>query len=281
MSDAREVPFNGRVAHVSLEGQVAAERFVEGVERRVARPVCDLLAAPDGRRERQLTFGEGFLVLEEAGGFAFGRALRDGFVGWIAEEALWAPETAATHRVSARLTNALGAPDFKAPGVELLLPHGAEVAVLATEGGWSRVLAPEGVLWIPARHLAPLGEAEADPVTVAELFLGVPYVWGGNSALGIDCSGLVQAGCRACHVPCPGDSDQQEAQLGRSLPPDEPLRRGDLLFWAGHVAWVADPATLLHANAHHMAVAFEPVEDAIARIAAQGDGPVTARKRIG
>ena len=119
-----------------------------------------------------------------------------------------------------------------------------------------------------------------DPVAVAELFLGTHYLWGGNSRFGVDCSGLVQAGLLACGIACPGDSGDQERALGEDLPEDTPAKRGDLLFWKGHVAWVAGENLLLHANAYHMAVAFEPMDKAIARIISQGDGPVTSHKRL-
>jgi cell wall-associated NlpC family hydrolase len=131
---------------------------------------------------------------------------------------------------------------------------------------------------VPLVHLAPLEVPEADPVVVSERFLGTPYLWGGNSAAGIDCSGLVQAACLACGIACPGDSDMQAA-LGVAA--EGPPRRGDLLFWKGHVALVRDAETLIHANAHHMAVTVEGIEAATARIAAQGHGPVTAHRRLG
>jgi len=119
-----------------------------------------------------------------------------------------------------------------------------------------------------------------DPVTIATVLLGTPYLWGGNSAFGIDCSGLVQAACMVCGIACPGDSDMQAAGLGQLVTDGSPPRRGDLLFWKGHVAWVSGPDTILHANAHHMAVAYEGLVAAVARIAAQGGGPVTAHRRL-
>ena len=164
-----------------------------------------------------------------------------------------------------------------------------EVVTTHEKGRWAEVThlraVPDGhksthVDYIPTAHLRPVDQAEGDPVAVAERFLGTPYHWGGNSGFGIDCSGLVQAACLACGIPCPGDSDLQEAALGRTLPADAVLRRGDLLFWKGHVAWVAGPDLLLHANAHHMAVALEPLLPALARIEGQGDGPVTRRARL-
>ena len=284
MTDRRRLHSNGRVADAALVGRVEADRFVEGEDRQVIAPVTTLWAEPCGRREREVLFGQGFRLLEERDGFAFGYALRDGHAGYVEAEALAAPRHPVTHVVAARMTQALTAPDFKTGAERFLLSLGARVTVEGPErpeGRWSRIATPEGALFVPSVHLRAVDRPEEDPVAVAERLIGAPYVWGGNSALGIDCSGLVQAGCLACGMACPGDSDLQEAELGTPVPEEAPLRRGDLLFWKGHVGWVADPDTLLHANAHHMAVAYEPLHTAIDRIAEQGDGPVTARKRLG
>jgi len=281
MTDRRRLHSNGRVAEADLMGRVEAEIFVDGEDRQVIRPVIPLWNVPGGRRERELVFGEGFRLLEDRDGHAFGYALRDGYAGYVETAALAAPGRQATHVVGARMTYALPEPDFKTQGAPLLLSLGARVSVAGQNGRWAEIVTPDARLFVPATHLRPIDSPEPDPVSVAERLLGTPYVWGGNSALGIDCSGLVQIACLACGVPCPGDSDMQQAELGANLPDDAPLQRGDLLFWTGHVAWVADAQTLLHANAFHMAVAHEPVQDAIKRTAEQDDGPVTARKRLG
>lgn len=275
MSDRRTTPVNARVAAAHLAGRVAAPRFVEGEPASVIAPVAELLAAPEGARDRQLLFGAPVTVYERRDGWAFVQAEADGYVGYLAETCLGEPAHP-THRVAAHATHLYPAADMKRRE-RRALSLGARVVVTGVSGRFAET--PGG--FVPSCHLAPLDTPEADPVAVAARLLGTPYLWGGNSAFGIDCSGLVQIACTACGIVCPGDSDMQEAALGRPLGEDAPLRRGDLLFWKGHVAWVADPETLLHANAHHMAVTEEPLREALARIEAQGDGPVTARKRLG
>lgn len=270
--DRRITPANGRVAALSLQGRVTAERFVTGDPARVTPAVEDLRAAPFGARDRQVLFGAGLTVLERRDGWAFVQAHQDGYVGYLRIEALGAPR-AATHRVAVPATHVYRDADFKSPDL-MHLSFGAQVTVTAElRRFWET---PEG--FIPKPHLRPLDRPFADPVTVAQLFFGVPYLWGGNSILGIDCSGLAQAAHLACGVGCPGDSDMQCKAMGSEATGDP--RRGDLWFWKGHVALVVDPQTIIHANAHHMAVAYEPIPAALARIAAQGDGDLIARKRL-
>jgi cell wall-associated NlpC family hydrolase len=240
----------------------------------IGLPVADLLARPHGPRDRQLLMGEAVTILGQNGDTAHIRADKDGYHGFLAATAL-APAFQATHKVSAPATHAYTAPDMKSPD-RLSLSFASRVAVTATSGAFCETEHGH----IPAQHLHPIDSHESDPAAIAERFLGTPYLWGGNSRSGIDCSGLVQAALLACGLPCPGDSDLQEQALGMPCPAGTGYKRNDLLFWKGHVALVLDAERLIHANAHQMAVAHEGIPDAIARIKAQGDGPVTAHKRL-
>lgn len=275
MSDARTTPANGRVAHVSLKGRMAADRYVEGRLTTVQQPMANLLASPDGARDSQLLFGESFLVLETRDGWAFGQCRRDGYVGYVQAGALTEPvET--THWVTAPATHLYPRPDLKAPP-DVSIFFGAEVQVTNDRDGYLRIQTGH---WVPKSHLQPLKARFDDPVGVADLFLGTPYLWGGSSRWGIDCSGLVQAALLACGIDSPRDTDQQLEVLGEDLPRGEPLARGDLVFWEGHIGFMANDRMLLHANAHHMAVAYEPLREAAARIEEKGEGPVVARRRL-
>ncbi|MEM6483360.1 MAG: NlpC/P60 family protein [Pseudomonadota bacterium] len=276
MTDPRRLSSNGVYAAAELEGQVDAEHFVEGEMRRIARPVVDLRRRPgEGSLDRQLLFGDRFRVLHREEGYAFGQAERGGYVGYVPDSELesWVDPNS---RVIARASLGFRTPDLKAPN-PVRLPMDAHVSIQAHDNRWAETACG---LFLPLSHLAPLDDYRTDPVSVAETFLGAPYLWGGNSDLGMDCSGLIQIACLVCGIDCPGDSDQQQAELGIALAGRSQLRRGDLVFWKGHVAWVVNNETLLHANAYHMAVAYEPLDEAVARIEAQGDGPVTVRRRL-
>ena len=240
----------------------------------ISAPVVDLLRNIGGPRDRQLLFGDDVTILNRMDSHALVRAAKDGYCGWIASTAIAARKTP-SHRVTARATHAYTAADFKSPD-RTLLSYGSRLTALSEHDRFIET----DLGFIPAQHLEPNATTAADPAEVAALFLGTPYLWGGNSCSGIDCSGLVQVACLACGLACPGDSDQQEHVLGISLAGKEPLRRNDLVFWKGHVALVTDDNTLIHANAHDMGVAYEPIAQAIQRINAQGDGLPTSRKRL-
>ena len=275
MTDRRLTPANDRVADQALRDRIAAPRYVAGIRQRVTAPLTDLLAAPGGARDRQLLMGNGFRVLEERDGYAFGQAARDGYVGYVPQDAL-GPDTPATHVVTAPATHLYTAPDIKAPE-HAALSFGARLTVTEFSGAFART---DAGLFVPRTHLADASHRFTDPVAVAELFLGTPYLWGGNSRAGLDCSALIQIACLACDIDCPGDSDLQCAQLGQPLPAEAAKQRGDVIFWDGHVGWMSDGATLLHANAQHMAVTYEPLQDALDRIRMQGGGTPIAYRRI-
>lgn len=274
MMDRRLSPANKRVADPSMRESWPGVQYVDPEPYAVHWPLVDLRNAPEGRRDRQLLFGETVGVYEMHEGWAFVQSTKDNYVGYVPKSSL-ANVPEATHRVTAAASHVYARPDFKSRDL-MRLSHGCLLHGLAVENGFLQTA--DG--YVPFVHCGDVGDRQPDPLVEAKLFLDTPYLWGGNSRFGIDCSGLVQAAFLACGVDCPGDSDLQKAQLGYDLPADVPLERNDLLFWKGHVALVADEGRLIHANAHHMAVTYEGVDAAINRINAQGDGPVTSRKRV-
>lgn len=274
--DPRVTPANGRVAHLSLRGQVEAGRFVPGEPARVAVPLADILDAPGGRRQRQALRGDRVLVLDRDGGFAFVQAARNGYCGYISEAVL-GPDRQGTHWVAAPATHLYPEPNLKTPEIGSL-SLGARLTVTGTEGRFARTDTGE---YVPELHLRRIGDWADDPVTVAESLLGTPYLWGGNSRAGIDCSGLVEAAMAACGRPCPGDSDLQAAGFGVPVPEGEALLRGDVVFWRGHAALVAGPDLIVHATGHAMAVVHEGLAAALTRIDTSGGGSPTARRRAG
>ncbi|MCG6122712.1 MAG: C40 family peptidase [Microvirga sp.] len=278
----RLTPARPDLAAGSLRGTVDAPRYAEPRPMRVLAPVAALRREPrpDAALDTQLLAGEPFDVFDEDGeGFAWGQSGRDGYVGYVSREALGPAEPAPTHRVAALSTPVYPGPSLKLP-TETFLPLGAEVALVSEDKGYARLA---GGGFVHAGHLAPRESVEPDFVSVAERFLHAPYLWGGRTVRGLDCSGLVQIALLSAGIAAPRDADMQETTLGRALPVDETrsdLRRGDLVFWKGHVAIMLDAARMIHANGHHMAVAIEPLEDARARILANSFGPITSVRRL-
>jgi cell wall-associated NlpC family hydrolase len=272
MSDPRLTPANGRVACETLRDSIAADAYVKGAARQVSVPVADLLRAPNGPRDRQLLLGEGLRLLEDHHGWAFVQANKDGYCGYVKVSQI-EPPSAPTHWLNAPSSHAYEAANFKSRNL-MALSFGSNVTVLDMYARFAQT--PHG--YIPRQHLCAIGDVERGPAQIARLFLGTPYLWGGNSRFGIDCSGLVQTALLACGIECAGDSDLQERSLGRDATGNP--KAGDLLFWKGHVAMLADARTLIHANAHHMAVVLEGLDVAIARIASQGDGDITRHVRL-
>jgi cell wall-associated NlpC family hydrolase len=266
------------LADAALEGRVEAARFATGEPVRIRAASAPLRRhpAPDAPLDTEALMGEGARVFERAEGWAWLQLDADGYVGYAPEEALGPADAAPTHRVAALRTFVYPGPSIKLPPLAAL-SMGAAPAVATIEGEFA-ALAGGG--FVIARHLVEIAHRAGDFVAEAERLLGAPYLWGGKTSLGLDCSGLVALALRQCGIPAPRDSDHQEAALGAPIAEADALRRGDLVFWRGHVGVMRDASTLLHANGHTMTVAGEPLADAAARILAKGGGPVTARRRL-
>ena len=272
MADKRVTPARPDLAAAHLKGIVDAPRFAEGVKFSVCIGRASLRVRPgdDAAQDSELLFGEVFTVYDSAQGWAWGQAANDLYVGYVRQEVLTTPfKTDA--RVSALMAPVFSAADLKTP-VRDLLPLNAAIPVRERVGDYVNV----GPGFVHRQHLA--GDSQKDFVAVAERFLGTPYVWGGKTVAGLDCSGLIQTALQAVDKAAPRDTDMMEKALGEAIAISD-AQRGDLIFWKGHMGVMLDASRLLHANAFHMAVAIEPLAEALARIEKIA-GPVSSVKRL-
>lgn len=272
MADRRLTPARPDLAAAHLKGVIDVPRFADGEKFSIAAGRASLRVKPsdDAAQDSELLFGEIFTVYDRSQGWAWGQAANDLYVGYVKEDTLSA-SFATQAKVSALLAPVFPAADLKTPVCDLL-PMNAAVPMLERSGDYVRI--GDG-RYLHARHLEP---ADKDFVAVAERFLGAPYVWGGKTYAGLDCSGLIQTALQATGKAAPRDTDMIEKALGDAVSLSD-LRRGDLVFWKGHMGVMLDEKRLLHANAFHMAVAVEPLAEAIARIE-KAAGSVTSVKRL-
>jgi len=276
--DPRRHAFRDDLAASSLRDRVKAPRYSEGERRQVAQAVLPLRKEPrfDALLESEALLGEIVTVYDESEGWAWAQLTRDDHVGYIPSDGLSRIIVEPTHKIAALRTYVFPAPDPKSPPVALLSLN----AAIASERGEGRFLVVDGG-YVYAAHTRAFGEHAPDPVEIALGFLGAPYLWGGRTSVGLDCSGLVQLACEAAGLACPRDADMQSEELGRPLDLSrEKLSRGDLVFWDGHVGIMTSPARLLHANASHMAVVEEPFAEARDRISASGLEMIGARRLL-
>jgi cell wall-associated NlpC family hydrolase len=265
--DRRLHAYRDDLAAKCLEGRVAAPRYVDGAPQQAIVGLAPLKRSPadSSAQDTEVLYGESVTVYDSRSGWSWVQLAKDGYVGYLPTSAL-GPALASTHKVTAERTFLYPEPNIKSP-VVAALSLGSELAATETANGFLK-LSRGG--YVVARHAAPIGWFAPDFVAVAERFVGIPYLWGGRSTKGFDCSGLLQLSMQAAGLDCPRDSDMQGTQLGVMLPKDAPLRRGDLVLWPGHVGIMTDATNLLHANAHHMQTVIEPLAEAVARIASTG-----------
>ena len=272
--DPRLTPANETVACSTLKGKIKHANFVEAKNYQVNVPFVDLLGSPDGKRNRQLIYGSKVKYFSAAKGWAFIQNTYDNYVGYVPESTI-ASETQKTHIVTAPLAHVFMEPNIKSKNIEIL-PLAARVSGEMIGNGFLET----ELGWISVSQLKRKTELYKDPVEVSKLLQNTPYLWGGNTTLGIDCSGLIQISLLLCGIDCPGDSDQQMNTLGHNLDIGSPRKKGDILFWKGHVAWALNERQILHANAYHMATVIEEANQAIERIKKQDNNSVIAHKRL-
>jgi cell wall-associated NlpC family hydrolase len=279
--DKRLTPARPDLAAEHLRDLIQADSYAPGRRMQVCISHADVRREPseDALTDTQALFGETLIVYEEKNGWCWAQLDRDRYVGYVWAEALTDKIVKPNYRVRSRHTLVYSGPDIKTPPVDAL-PFGAEVHIVAASAQFSET-ATGGHIY--SRHLAANNRPLNDFVGLAEMFVHTPYLWGGKTDVGIDCSGLAQVALTAVGVAAPRDTDMMESMLGRPADVDDRLRglrRGDLVFWRGHVGIMQNDQTILHANAYHMAVVSEPLATARERIRVKNLSEITSIRRV-
>ena len=284
--DPRITAHRGDLADVALAGKMFAPHYAAPMPMRCSAPKAMLRKQPGKDHEAisELLHGEDFQVLDIAGDWAWGYCGHDHYVGYVPVHALQHQKKTPdpTHLIFARAALIFIEPDYKS-GVMKRLPMGARIA--CGEASECGNFLKTGKGFVHVRHIQPIGtkvvfDGSNGTAALAEQLIGAPYLWGGRSGDGLDCSGLIQMILMLTGVAAPRDSDQQLAALGEDIAEDEYLRRGDLVFFPNHVGLMIDKERIIHATSHLMQVGIEPLKDTVARFAKISDQPVLARKRL-
>jgi len=282
-ADRRLTAARGDIAAAHLQGAVGSQRFVNATPMQVKAAIIPLRPTPEATSgvDTVLLYGERFDAYDTTDGWVWGQAVRDGYVGYVQKAALSPEIFEPTHTVAVPTTHLYPQNSMKSePIAALWMSSLVEASTIYPPNSEGVAFAEVNGVFLPAQHLVPLGDFAADYVSVAESFLNAPYVWGGKTAAGIDCSGLVQVAFARAGKEVPRDSDMQSTNIGTEIIPNGPFQRGDLLFWPGHVGIMTDAETFLHATAFSMRVMLEPLDETRKRIETELGLPLLAVRRL-
>ena len=277
--DPREYAYKAGLAADYMRGLIGSQKFVVGKMFQVKINVASLKKSPDQSSEQvsELLFGEEIIIYEIVNAWAWGQSQTDGYVGYVSMDHISSKVQENTHEVTALRAFVYRQPDIKAPTITCL-SMSSQLSITHSKGLFAHI---ENLGWIFEKSIRALGGIESDFVSVAQKFTGTPYLWGGRSSFGIDCSGLVQLSLRGVGVLCPRDTDQQASSVGSPINDEiTKLLRGDLIYMNGHVAIMVDPNTILHANAFHMSVEHESLDGFLSRLKQDNIHNVQARRPL-
>ncbi|MEH6630537.1 MAG: NlpC/P60 family protein [Halopseudomonas aestusnigri] len=278
MLDPRLHPIRDDLTAEYLREKVTCNKYSQGQAAQVIVGKSSLRRSPeDGSPlDSELLFGEKLTVYDERNGWAWVQNAKDSYVGYIHSADISKEIRPTTHRIQALRTYVFPKPDMKCPPIDLLSIESA-ISIVQIEGNYSQI---QGGGWVYSAHIMSQDIAATDHVSIARRFLGTPYLWGGKTSVGIDCSGLIQVSLSACGITAQRDASMQEKTLGIPVN-SEQTTEGDLIYWSGHVAIALDNKMAIHATANSMDVMIEPIAHITERVEMETGGTgITAIKRV-